>query len=163
MTTYVIATGGTFEKHYDEIKGQLVFTKTHITEMLKRARVTKRVKVDTIALVDSLDMTNAQRRAIVNAVKKTRAKKVVIIHGTDTMTVTAQELLALSPNKTVVLTGAMIPYEFDGSDALFNLGHAMGVCETLPSGVYVAMNGQVFPANNVKKNKQKGCFEKKGK
>lgn len=159
MTLRIIATGGTFDKHYDEISGQLTFTDSHLPQALLRARITIPVALETLPLLDSLDMQNSDRLRILEACRAAVEKAIVIIHGTDTMRETAQVLGAAALDQAIVLTGAMIPYEIAGSDALFNLGFAIGVAQTLPAGVYVAMNGQVFGWNQVQKNRSLGVFE----
>lgn len=159
MTLRIIATGGTFDKHYDEISGQLTFTDSHLPQALLRARITVPVALETLPLLDSLDMQDSDRLRILAACRAAGEKAIVIIHGTDTMRETAQVLGAAALDQAIVLTGAMIPYEIAGSDALFNLGFAIGVAQTLPAGVYVAMNGQVFGWNQVQKNRMLGVFE----
>lgn len=159
MTLRIIATGGTFDKHYDEISGQLAFAKSHLPEVMRRARITVPHALETLPLLDSLDMRDADRRRVLDACRAAAESAIVIIHGTDTMRETAQVLGAAALGKTIVLTGAMIPYEIAGSDALFNFGFAAGVAQTLPTGVYVAMNGQVFAWDSVRKNRTAGVFE----
>lgn len=161
MTLKIIATGGTFDKHYDEIKGQLTFGATHLTDIIARVRLTAPVNVDVCCLLDSLDMVEQDRLAILQSCAHSNEKFIVIIHGTDTMRETAEVLGVAALDKTIVFTGAMIPYEIANSDALFNLGFACGVAQTLPVGVYVAMNGQVFLWDNVQKNKAAGVFSEK--
>ncbi len=162
MTLHIIATGGTFEKHYDEISGQLIFQESHIPLLLKRARVSVSYTFETVCMLDSLDMQNSDRLRICQSCQNTKAQNIVIIHGTDTMRETATVLGHAALGKTIVLTGAMIPYEFDHSDAFFNFGYAMAVAELLPCGVYIAMNGQIFEWNRVQKNRLEGRFEKMG-
>jgi L-asparaginase len=159
MTLRLIAAGGTFDKHYDEIRGELTFGDSHLPEAIRRARITVPLALEMLPLLDSLDMRDADRQRILDACRAAAEKAVVIIHGTDTMRETAHVLGAAALDKTIVLTGAMIPYEIAGSDALFNLGFAAGVAQTLPAGVYVAMNGQVFAWNRVQKNRTAGVFE----
>ena len=159
MTLSIIATGGTFDKHYDEIKGELVFGSSHLPDALLRARISQSVTLTALPFLDSLDMQDADRQRILDACQSASDATIVVIHGTDTMPETAQVLGMAKLAKTVVLTGAMIPYEIDGSDALFNLGFACGVAQTLPPGVYVAMNAQVFAWNKVRKNRAAGVFE----
>lgn len=158
-TIHFIATGGTFEKHYSELNGELIFTQTHIPEMLTRARVTVPYSYETVCLIDSLDMQENHRQAILNACQKTGSSCIVIVHGTDTMQETARVLGNAALDKTIILTGAMIPYEFDHSDAFFNFGTAVSAVQLLPYGVYVLMNGQVFSWDHVRKNCQIGKFE----
>ncbi|TCS37965.1 L-asparaginase [Paucimonas lemoignei] len=159
MTLRLIATGGTFDKHYDEIRGELTFADCHLPEVIRRTRMTMPVNLETLPLLDSLDMQDADRQRILASCRAAAEPAIVIIHGTDTMRETAQVLGAAALNKTIVLTGAMVPYEIAGSDALFNFGFAAGVAQTLPAGVYVAMNGQVFAWDRVRKNRAAGVFE----
>ena len=159
MTLRLIATGGTFDKHYNELIGTLGFADSHLPEVIKRARMTIPVALDILPLIDSLDMQDADRARILAACQAAPEPAIVIVHGTDTMSDTAAALGAAGLDKTIVLTGAMIPYAIAGSDAQFNLGLACGVAQTLAPGVYVAMNGQVFTWNNVTKNRAAGVFE----
>lgn len=159
MTLRLIATGGTFDKHYNELNGVLGFSDSHLPEVIKRSRMTIPVALDVLPLLDSLDMQDADRQRVLAACQAAQEKAIVIIHGTDTMRETAAVLGAANLGQTIVLTGAMIPYEIANSDALFNLGFACGVAKALPAGVYVAMNGQVFPWDNVQKNRAAGVFQ----
>ncbi len=159
MKIKIIITGGTFDKEYNELTGQLFFKDTHLPEMLKLGRCMTDVNIDTVMMMDSLEMTDHHRQLISTYCNKAREKNIVITHGTDTMPETARFLSTHIINKTVVLTGAMIPYKFGSSDGLFNLGSALAFVQTLPAGVYVAMNGKYFHADKVKKNKQMGIFE----
>jgi L-asparaginase len=159
MTLRLIATGGTFDKHYNELNGVLGFSESHMPEVIKRARLTIPVALEVLPLLDSLDMQDPDRQRILASCQAANENAIVIVHGTDTMPQTAAVLGAAELGKTVVLTGAMIPYEIANSDALFNLGFACAVAQTLPAGVYVAMNGQVFAWNNVTKNRAAGVFE----
>lgn len=159
MTLRLIATGGTFDKHYNELNGTLGFADSHLPEVIKRSRMTIPVALDVLPLLDSLDMQDADRARILAACQAATEQAIVIVHGTDTMPETAAVLGAAALDKTIVLTGAMIPYAIANSDALFNLGLACGVAQTLAPGVYVAMNGQVFTWNNVTKNRAAGVFE----
>lgn len=159
MPICIIATGGTFDKHYNEISGTLTFGDSHLEEVITRARFTDSVRLEQLPLLDSLDMQNSDRQRIVDVCRQTVESYIVIIHGTDTMQETAQELGKAQLNHTIVLTGAMIPYAIAGSDAQFNFGFACGIAKTLPPGVYVAMNGQIFAWNNVHKNRKAGVFE----
>lgn len=159
MTLRILAAGGTFDKHYDEIAGQLGFAESHLPEIIKRARLTVPVELETLPLLDSLDMQDTDRQRILAACRAANEDAVVIIHGTDTMRETAHVIGHAKLPKAIVLTGAMIPYEIAGSDALFNLGFACGVAQTLPHGVYVAMNGKVFAWDKVQKNRAAGIFE----
>lgn len=159
MTLRLIATGGTFDKHYNELDGTLGFADSHLPEVLARSRMTVPVALEVLPLLDSLDMQDADRARVLAACSAATEQAVVIVHGTDSMRETARVLGAAKLQKTIVLTGAMIPYEIANSDALFNLGFACGVAQTLPADVYVAMNGQVFPWDNVTKNRAAGVFE----
>ncbi|WP_338846392.1 asparaginase domain-containing protein [Massilia sp. W12] len=159
MSLRVIATGGTFDKHYDEIRGKLDFAESYLPAVLKRCRLTLPHTLHVLPLLDSLDMTEADRQRVLDACRAATEPAIVIIHGTDTMRETAAVLGAANLPAAIVLTGAMIPYEVANSDALFNLGCAVGVAQTLPHGVYVAMNGQVFPWDNVQKNRSAGVFQ----
>ncbi len=156
---HIIATGGTFEKHYDEIRGELVFTSSHIPDMMQRARVSTSYTFEELPMLDSLDMKEGERKDILKSCHENRADRIVIIHGTDTMQDTAAVLGQAALKKTIVLTGAMIPYEFDHSDAFFNLGFAVGAVQLLPVGVYILMNGQIFEWDKVTKNRHIGMFE----
>lgn len=155
----IFVTGGTFDKEYNELNGQLFFKDTHIQEILKLGRCKLDLSVRTLMLVDSLEMTDTDRNIIIESCKRADEERIVITHGTDTMTVTAQVLAENITNKTIIITGAMIPYKFGSSDGLFNLGSALAFAQTLPHGVYIAMNGKYFNWNNVRKNRQTGFFE----
>jgi len=159
MTIKLLVTGGTFDKEYDEIEGKLFFKDTHVTEMLSLGRCKVEVDVQTLMLKDSLDLTDDDRQLIVEHCRKTPTDKIIITHGTDTMELTARAVGKASLQKTIVLTGAMIPYKFGSSDGLFNLGSALAFVETLPADVFIAMNGRFFGWNNVHKNKKTGEFE----
>lgn len=160
MTTIrIFVTGGTFDKEYNELTGELFFKETHLPEMLQRSRSTLDITVRTLMMIDSLNMTNEDRELIAHQCRNTHEDKIVITHGTDTMSVTAKVLAEKVPGKTIVITGAMIPYKFGSSDGFFNLGNALAFAQTLPPGVYVAMNGRAFNWDNVRKNKQTGQFE----
>ena len=160
MSVRVLITGGTFDKEYDEIKGELFFDKTHINELLKLGRCRLEVEISTLMLIDSLTMTSQDRIYIKNACEEVDEKKIVITHGTDTMTKTAKVIAREKLNKTIVLTGAMIPYNFGSSDGLFNVGSALALSQALPAGVYIAMNGKYFEWDSVEKNRETGIFEK---
>jgi L-asparaginase len=155
----ILVTGGTFDKEYDEIHGRLFFKQTHVSEMLALGRARLQVKLETLMMIDSLEMTAEHRAEIVRACRKAPERRIVITHGTDTMETTATTLAAAVKGKTIVLTGAMVPYKFGSSDGLFNLGSAVAFVQTLPPGVYVAMNGRWFPADRVRKNRKAGVFE----
>ncbi len=159
MSIRILVTGGTFDKEYDERSGQLFFKNTHLTEMLRRGRCNVKVAVETLMMIDSLDMTNKERGIIEKRCREAEENHIIITHGTDTMEVTGKFLSKEAIPKTIVLTGAMIPYKFGSSDGFFNLGSALAFVQTLPNGVYVAMNGQYFDAAKVRKNKEKGIFE----
>lgn len=160
MTVRVFVTGGTFDKEYDELSGRLYFRNTHVDEMLRRGRCGLDVDVETLMMVDSLEMTDAQRAMIVRACRECEEDQIVITHGTDTMVETARAIAEGIEAKTVVLTGAMIPYAFGSSDGLFNLGSALSFVQSLPPGVYIAMNGKSFAWDDVRKNRDAGVFER---
>ena len=159
MTVRVFVTGGTFDKEYNELSGKLYFRNTQVDEMLRRGRCGLDVDVQTLMMVDSLEMTHAQRAMIVRACRECDEAQIVITHGTDTMVETARAVAESISDKTIVLTGAMIPYAFGSSDGLFNLGSALSFAQVLPPGVYIAMNGQCFLWDRVRKNTQTGTFE----
>jgi L-asparaginase len=156
----LLVTGGTFDKTYDEITGTLSFTKTHVEEMLRLGRSSVPVTVETVMLIDSLQMTDEDRLAVAGRCQDCPESAIVITHGTDTMVETAAVLARNVPGKTIVLTGAMVPYAFGSSDGLFNLGSALSFVQVLPAGVYVAMNGTHFPWDRVRKNRERGTFER---
>lgn len=159
MTIRLFVTGGTFDKEYNEITGHLYFKDTHINEMLKLGRAKVNVLTTTLMLIDSTELTDDDRNLISLNCLKADEDKIIITHGTDTMVETAKVIAHNVPNKTIVLTGAMIPYKFGSSDGLFNLGAAVAFVQTLKHGVYIAMNGRVFNWDNCRKNKEKGEFE----
>jgi L-asparaginase len=159
MGIRVFVTGGTFDKEYNELDGKLFFKDTHLNEMLDLGRCKLKVDIRTLMMVDSLELTDQDRQIIVDHCLRAKEDKIVITHGTDTMDVTARVLGGTVREKTIVLTGAMIPYKFGSSDGLFNLGSALAFVQTLPYGVYIAMNGKYFHWNNVRKNKLTGQFE----
>jgi L-asparaginase len=159
MSIRIFITGGTFDKEYNELNGQLYFKETHLNELLALGRSLVPVNIKTLMMIDSLEMTAADRERITRECKECEEERIIITHGTDTMTVTAGVLAENIRNKTIVLTGAMIPIKFGSSDGLFNLGSALAFAQTLPHGVYVAMNGRYFNWNNVRKNKETGVFE----
>ena len=154
----IIITGGTFDKDYDELSGELTFRHTHLPQILKTVRLTVPVQLEINQLVDSRDMDEEQRSGVVQACAAAAEDRIVITHGTDTMTETARLLDERRLAKTVVLTGAMVPYSVSGSDAVFNLGCAVMAVQLLPAGVYVTMNGRVFPARTVRKDTALGVF-----
>jgi len=159
MSIRIFVTGGTFDKEYNELTGQLFFKDTHLSEMLKLGRSRLDLDVRTLMMIDSLEMTDLDRELIADHCIKSDTDRIVITHGTDTMAETALMLSQKVSGKTIVITGAMIPYKFGSSDGLFNLGSALAFVQTLPHGVYVAMNGKYFNAGHVRKNKQTGEFE----
>jgi L-asparaginase len=159
MSIRIFITGGTFDKEYNELDGKLFFKDTHLPEMLKLGRCKVPVDIRTLMLVDSLEMTDADRQIIIEQCRRCEEDRIVITHGTDTMEETAKALGQAGLEKTIVLSGAMVPYKFGSSDGLFNLGSALAFAQTLSRGVYVAMNGRCFIWNNVKKNRKTGEFE----
>ncbi len=158
-TIRVFVTGGTFDKEYDELRGNLFFKDSHLPEMLKRGRCRLSLDVRTLMMVDSLDMSEADRGVIARNCAETPQQRIVVTHGTDTMVDTARRIAEEVSDKTVVLTGAMVPYAFGSSDGLFNLGSALSFVQSLPPGVYIAMNGHYFPWDKVRKNRDAGVFE----
>jgi L-asparaginase len=159
MAVRIFITGGTFDKEYNEITGQLFFKDTHIQDLLTLGRCKVEVAIQTLMMIDSLEMSDRDRTLIADQCNRCSEDRIVITHGTDTMAQTASVLAAQVPNKTIVLTGAMIPIKFGSSDGLFNLGSALAFAQCLSPGVYVAMNGRWFAANRVRKNKETGMFE----
>lgn len=159
MEIRIFITGGTFDKEYNELNGQLYFKDTHLQELLNMGRSLVPVEIRTLMMVDSLEMTEQDRELIAYQCNNCDENQIVITHGTDTMADTAKILAEKVKNKTIVLTGAMIPIKFGSSDGLFNLGSALAFAQTLPVGVYVAMNGRYFHWDNVRKNKETGVFE----
>ena len=156
----VFITGGTFDKEYNFITGELYFKDTHLSQMFQRGRCTLDLDIKTLMMLDSLEMTDADREIIKHNCESTKTDKIIITHGTDTMVTTARLLSEADINKTIVLTGAMIPYAFGtSSDGFFNMGSSLGFVQTLPPGVYISMNGRYFNWDNVKKNRQTGFFE----
>jgi len=162
MAIRILITGGTFDKEYDEISGRLYFKDTHLPEMLQLGRCRLEVEIRTVMMIDSLEMTAEDRRLILKNCQNVPEKQIVITHGTDTMVETARLLAESIQDKTIVLTGAMIPYAFGSSDGLFNLGSALSVVQVLPPGVYIAMNGEIFNWYEVRKNRKLGVFERVG-
>ncbi len=158
----ILVTGGTFDKDYHELEGRLFFRQSHVSEMLRLGRCKLPVAVEELMLVDSLDMTDVHRTLVLNACRKAPEARIVITHGTDTMEDTARCVGNAGLAKTIVLTGAMVPYTFGSSDGLFNLGSALAFAQALPPGTYVAMNGRCFRWNNVRKNRSSGVFEERG-
>jgi L-asparaginase len=159
MAIRIFITGGTFDKEYNELNGQLYFKDTHLSDLLEMGRSRVTVEIRTLMMIDSLEMTDEDRDLIVHQCNNCDESQIVITHGTDTMADTAKILADKIKDKTIILTGAMIPIKFGSSDGLFNLGSALAFAQTLAPGVYVAMNGRCFNADNVRKNKQTGVFE----
>jgi L-asparaginase len=158
MTLRIIATGGTFDKHYDPLTGELVFRDSVLPSALVRARITEAHVFEPLLALDSLDMNDAHRQQVLEACKRSHEDHIVVVHGTDTMRETAEVLGHAALAKTIVLTGAMVPYLIDDSDALFNLGFACAAATLCAHGVYIAMNGRVFAWNDVQKNRAAGIF-----
>jgi L-asparaginase len=158
MRIKILVTGGTFDKEYDELTGKLFFKETHLNEMLNLGRCKIDIELDTLMMIDSLDMTDEHRKKILDHCQRASEDLIVITHGTDTMEETARVLGPAIVNKTIVLTGAMVPYKFGSSDGLFNLGSALAFVQALPHGVYVAMNGKYFLWSNVTKDRKNGSF-----
>jgi L-asparaginase len=158
----VFVTGGTFDKEYNELTGTLAFQDTHLPEMLRLGRCRLEVSIRTLMMIDSLDMTDTDRALIAEQCRAAPESRIVITHGTDTMVATARVLARSFPSdadKTIVLTGAMVPYAFGSSDGLFNLGSALSFVQVLEPGVYIAMNGRYFEWDGVQKNRDTGVFE----
>jgi L-asparaginase len=155
----ILVTGGTFDKEYDEISGTLFFKDTHLAEMLRLGRCRVPVAIETVMLVDSLHMRDDDRRLLAARCRDCGESRIVVTHGTDTMVETAGAIAGEVAGKTIVLTGAMVPYAFGSSDGLFNLGSALSFVQVLPPGVYVAMNGTHFAWDKVRKNRASGIFE----
>lgn len=154
----LIITGGTFDKHYDEIKGELTFKDSHLPDIIKRVRITSPVELQIVQLIDSLQMTDEHRARILDVCRAAPESRIVITHGTDRMPETAKLLGPAALKKTIVLTGAMVPFQFSGSDALFNLGSAFMAARLLPPGVYIAMNGRAYAWDDVRKDFERGVF-----
>ncbi len=159
MAIRILVTGGTFDKEYNERTGQLYFKDTHLAEMLRLGRSRVEVTIRTVMMVDSLEISDADRVLIVQNCLQANEDRIVITHGTDTMAETAAAIARAVAGKTVVLTGAMIPYAFGSSDGLFNLGSALSFVQVLSPGIYIAMNGKCFPWDSVRKNRELGEFE----
>lgn len=159
MAIRIFITGGTFDKEYNELNGQLYFKDTHMNDLLEMGRCRVPVEIRTLMMVDSLEMTDEDRLLIAHQCNHCEETQIIVTHGTDTMSETAKVLAEKVKGKTIVLTGAMIPIMFGSSDGLFNLGSAMAFAQSLPPGVYVAMNGRYFNWDNVRKNKETGVFE----
>lgn len=159
MAIRIFVTGGTFDKEYNELNGSLYFKDTHLPEMLTLGRSRVQVDIRTLMMIDSLEMNEEDRETIAQNCIKAKEDKILITHGTDTMVETAQVLAEKIKNKTIVLTGAMIPYKFGSSDGLFNLGSALAFVQILPNGIYIVMNGRYFKWDNVRKDKKTGEFK----
>ena len=160
MHIRILVTGGTFDKEYDELEGRLFFRDTHVPEMLRLGRCRLDVHLETVMMVDSLELDDRGRAGIVARCRACEEREILITHGTDTMVDTARALAEAGlDDRTIVLTGAMVPYAFGSSDGLFNLGSALSFVQVLPPGVYIAMNGQHFAWNRVRKNRTSGVFE----
>jgi len=156
----IFATGGTFDKEYDEINGELFFKETHLDELLSLGRSQLNVKIETLMMVDSLKMSKSEKNYIVEKCKEEKTDRIIITHGTDTMVDTAKLIAKHIQDKTIILTGAMIPIKFGSSDGLFNLGSALSFIQAIEPGVYITMNGRYFKWDNVRKNEQLGVFER---
>ena len=156
----IFATGGTFDKEYNEIEGKLYFKDTQIYELLQMGRSQLNVKIETLMMIDSLEMTSKDRDYIINKCQQENTEKIIITHGTDTMVETAKCIASKITNKTIILTGAMIPIKFGSSDGLFNLGSALSFIQVIKPGIYITMNGRYFKWDNVNKNNKLGIFEK---
>jgi L-asparaginase len=158
-TIRILITGGTIDKEYDPLTGELTFSKTHLSNMLNQVRCKIRVILEEVMLKDSLQMAREDREEILKKCLTCLENKIIVTHGTDTMVETARVLGNNAEGKTIVLVGAMIPYAFGASDALFNLGCAFSAVQALQQGVYVTMNGKIFRWDNVRKNRESGEFE----
>jgi len=163
MNIKIIITGGTLDKDYNTLTGELYFPKTHLPQLLSQANLTLPIQTQVVLQKDSLEMNDADRQSIAQACEDTKEQKIIITHGTDTMQLTAQTLNNHSAlkHKTIILTGAMRPFKLGESDAAFNIGSAIMAVQLAQPGVYIAMNGQLFPAGQVQKNRQQGIFEKR--
>lgn len=155
----ILVTGGTFDKDYHELEGRLFFRQTHVEEMLRLGRSRVSISVETLMLIDSAEMNEAHRERILAACRSAPEERIVVTHGTDTMELSARTLAAAGLRKTIVLTGAMVPYTFGSSDGLFNLGSALAFAQALSFGTYVAMNGRCLRGDRVHKNRDTGVFE----
>jgi len=160
-TIQIFITGGTFDKDYNFISGELYFKDTHLHDMMERGRCSLPTDIKTLMMVDSLDITDTERGIIAYNCRQSPHENIVVTHGTDTMTQTGQYLAQEEiPGKTIVLTGAMIPYAFgSSSDGFFNLGAAIAFAQVLTEGVYICMNGRYFDVNQVEKNRSTGYFQ----
>jgi len=159
LSIRIVVTGGTFDKKYDEIEGVLTFKETQLPKILKQVRVTVPIECETTHLIDSLHMTVEDRLRVLSACQKALETQIIVTHGTDTMVETARLLGEAHLDKTIILTGAMVPYSVFGSDSLFNLGCSVSAVQLLPAGVYIVINGRIFPWDNVHKDRRRGVFE----
>lgn len=150
-TIHIFTVGGTIDKIYFDAKSSYEVGPPNITEVLSSLALNIDYQVDSLMQKDSLEMTDADRTMILNAVRRCDERQIVITHGTDTMVETAKVLSAIN-NKTIVLTGALSPALFKNSDAMFNIGAALTAVQTKANGVYIAMNGVVFDHNRVEKD-----------
>jgi L-asparaginase len=155
----ILITGGTIDKEYDPLTGELTFSKSHLSNMLRQVRCKLTFILEEVMLKDSLQMKSEDREEILEKCVNCPEDKIIVTHGTDTMVKTARVLGNNVKGKTVVLVGALIPYAFGASDALFNLGCAFSAVQALAPGVYITMNGEIFDWDNVRKNKESGEFE----
>jgi len=162
MAIQILLTGGTFDKEYNELTGKLFFKDSHLPEMLSLGRSRLNIQVETLMMIDSLDMSEQDRETVAQYCESSNFNQIVITHGTDTLVRTAGVIANCVSNKTIVITGAMIPYKFGSSDGMFNLGSALAFAQTLEPGVYIAMNGRYFSHDNCRKNKETGEFEELG-
>jgi len=156
----IIVTGGTFDKEYNELTGELYFRETHLPEMIRLGRNLAETRIVSLPLVDSLYMDDTYRAKLADECYLAPETQILVTHGTDTMAETATFLNNHVKGKTIVLTGAMVPYKLGSSDGLFNLGSAIAFVQVLPAGVYIAMNGRMFNTGQVRKNREAGLFER---
>jgi L-asparaginase len=159
MSIRLLLTGGTLDKEHDPISETFVFGETHVPELIKQSRVVVDIQIQKLMLIDSLDITEEDQEVIYQACLLAKEDRIVITHGTSNMHATAKYLGEKLKNKTIVLTGSMVPFTFPHSDAQFNVGSAIAFVQVLPNGVYIAMNGKNYIWNNVKKNVERGMFE----
>ena len=154
----VVTTGGTIDKVYFDAQSDFEVGKSLVSDLMEQAHVTADVQITELMRKDSLDLTDADRELIKSTVEDLPQKRVIITHGTDTMTTTAKGLTAIQ-DKTIVLTGSYAPARFAMTDAIFNIGLAFGAVQTSPRGVYIAMNGRIFDGTKVTKNRETQRFE----
>jgi L-asparaginase len=159
-TIRILIAGGTIDKEYDPLTGELIFAKSHLSNILNQVRCKARSILEEVMLKDSLQMRREDREEILKKCVDCIEKRIIVTHGTDTMVETGRVLGTNVKGKTIVLVGVMIPYAFGASDALFNLGCAFAAVQALRQGVYITMNGRIFRWDNVTKNKESGEFEK---